>query len=232
MGLWGNYILKPPVDEYPFLPENEAVVMRLADLLDIPTVPHCLIRPASGELAFIARRIDRTTEGGKIAMEDFCQVSERLTEDKYKGSAERIGRLLHRHSVFPGLDVVDLFERILFNYLVGNADMHLKNYSIIETPQGMRLAPAYDLLSTELVLPDDPEESALTINGKKARLKKVDFDALGASLQIRPRAAENIYKKLFEKKDDMLAAVSDCRLPKSMRDILTGLIDTRFCRLK
>lgn len=197
-----------------------------------PTVPHGLIRLSSGELAFITRRIDRDSKGAKIAMEDFCQVSERLTEDKYKGSAERIGKLLQRYSAFPGLDAVDLLERVLFNFLVGNADMHLKNYSIIETPQGTRLAPAYDLLSTILVLPDDPEESALTINGKKARLRRGDFDTLGASLQIRPRAVANIYKKLSDEKDDMLATINGCRLPDSMRNTLTRLIVTRLERLK
>ena len=156
--------------------------MPIASILKIPVVPHGMIRLLSGELSYITRRIDRDDSKGKIPMEDFCQISERLTEDKYKGSVERVGKLLRKYSIFPGLDITDLFARVLFNFLIVNSDVHLKNYSLIETPQGMRLSPAYDLLSTAIVIPEDPEESALTINGKKSKITTTDFDSLAQYL--------------------------------------------------
>jgi serine/threonine-protein kinase HipA len=228
VGLWGNFILKPPVDEYPFLPENEDTIMRLASMFGIRVVPHAMIRLSSGELSFISRRIDRDEKGEKIAMEDFCQLSGRLTEDKYKGSTERIGKLLRQYSVYPGLDAVDLFERLIFNFLCGNGDMHLKNYSLIETPDGMRLAPAYDLVSTALVIPDDNEESALTINGKKSMLGKSDFDAMGKNLGIADPVMHKIYGKAIRKRETMVSIVKSSRLEESMRSALCGLIEKRL----
>ncbi|MBN1308186.1 MAG: HipA domain-containing protein [Chitinispirillaceae bacterium] len=228
VGLWGNYILKPPVDEYPFLPENEDTVMRLAASIGIPTVPHAMIRLASGELSFISRRIDRDKKGRKIAMEDFCQLSGRLTEDKYKGSVERIGRLLRQYSVYPGLDAVDLFERAIFNFIVGNSDMHLKNYSLIETTEGMRLTPAYDFVSTALAIPDDTEESALTINGKNSGLDKRDFDVLGNNLGIAGSAMRKIYERAAGKREMMESLVKNSRLEGSMREALCTMIENRI----
>jgi serine/threonine-protein kinase HipA len=225
VGLWGTFILKPPSGPYPGLPENEHTIMRIASSIGIRVVPHALIRLASGELSYISRRIDRDKNGEKIAMEDFCQISGRLTEDKYKGSMERIGKLLRTFSVFPGIDAVDLFERVLFSFICGNSDMHLKNYSLLETPQGMRLSPAYDLVSTVLAIPDDPEESALTINGKKTNLTKRDFDSLAQSLHIPLAAMENSYHKMAGNRETMHNVVKSGFLPEPKKQDLLDLID-------
>ena len=128
VGLWRKYILKPQTDRFANLPENEDLTMHMAEAAGIKTVPHSLIRFADGELCYITRRIDRTRQGGKIAMEDMCQLSERLTEDKYKGSYERIAKLIRQHSAAPLLDVVNFWEVVVFSWLTGNADMHLKNF--------------------------------------------------------------------------------------------------------
>lgn len=228
VGLWGQYILKPPSDEYRSLPENEDTVMHAAEVVNIPVVPHAMIRLSSGELSYITRRIDRNNRENKIAMEDFCQVTGRLTEDKYKGSVERVGKLLHQFSVYPGLDSVDLFERVIFNYLIGNSDMHLKNYSLIETQQGMRLAPAYDFLSTVLVLPDDTEESALTIHGKKSNLKKDDFKALAESLGIPESVSRKIFKKFVNSTTKVAQTIEQGFLPDDMKHALVNLFKTRL----
>lgn len=227
-GLRGKFILKPPVEEYPYLPENEDAVMRFASAVGIPVVPHALVRLASGEHAYISKRIDRDAGGKKLAMEDFCQLSERLTEDKYKGSVERIGKLIRRYSAFPGLDAIDLFERVVFNFVCGNSDMDLKNYSLIETHDGMRLAPAYDLVSTMLVIPDDPEESALAINGKKSNLEKNDFDSLGSYLGIPEMVVKKIFKKMVLRRDAVAAIISNSSLVPQQQQMLLGLIDTRI----
>ncbi len=147
--------------------------MHLAEIAKIRVVPHSLIRFEDGELCYITRRIDRTNEGGKLAMEDMCQLSEKLTEQKYKGSYEQIAKLVLRYSSAPKLDLVNFWEQVVFSWITGNADMHLKNFSLYSPQQEVyTLTPAYDMLSTALVMPEDTEELALTLNGKKRKLKK------------------------------------------------------------
>ena len=194
VGLYGDYILKPPSEQYPCLPENEDLTMHLAEAAGIRTAAHSLIRLSSGELAYITRRFDRQNRQ-KIAVEDLCQLTETLTEHKYRGSVEKIGKLVRQFTTNKGYEQQRLFELILFCYLTGNTDMHLKNYALIENTLGQyELSPAYDLLSTLLVL-SSSSESALTINGKKNRLKRTDFDSLAKSLQINEKTVAAIYQR-------------------------------------
>lgn len=198
VGLLGGYILKPPSTQYEQLPEVEDLTMHLADIAGIKTVPHSLIRLSSGNLAYITRRIDRTKKQ-KIHMEDMCQITERQTEDKYHGSHEQIAKAILKYSANPGLDVVNFYEQVMFSYLTGNADMHLKNFSLINTPGiGYTLAPAYDMVATALVNPADNEELALTLNGRKKKIIGNDFVAAFSAAKIDAKAQENIFKK-FEK---------------------------------
>ena len=193
VGLWGGYILKPPTPTYQQLPEVEDITMHLARIAKIKTVPHSLIRLTTGNLAYITKRIDRVKKG-KLSMEDMCQLTERLTEDKYSGSYEQIAKTIQKYSVTSGLDVVNFFELVLFSFLTGNADMHLKNFSLIEQPGlGMILSPAYDLVNTALVNPADDEEMALNLNGKKKKLKKQDFVAAMNTLKLNEKQQENIF---------------------------------------
>jgi serine/threonine-protein kinase HipA len=198
VGLWGGYILKPPTTLFPQLPEVEDLTMHLARHAKIKTVPHSLIRLTSGNLAYITKRIDRTKKS-KLAMEDMCQLTERLTEDKYQGSYEQIARTIQKYSGTPGLDVVNFFELIIFSFLTGNADMHLKNFSLIEQHGlGMVLSPAYDLLNTALVNPADDEEMALNLNGKKKKLKRQDFVAAMNNMHIEEKQQQNIFNKMLK----------------------------------
>ncbi len=195
VGLWGKYIVKPQTDQFSSLPENEDLTMHLAELAQIKTVPHSLIRFQDGLLAYITKRIDRNEKGGKIPMEDMCQLTEKLTENKYKGSHEQIAKQILKFSNYPVLDLMNYFEILLFCYLTGNADMHLKNFSLYKKSGEWILSPAYDLLSTKLVLPEDNEQMALTLNGKKNKLKKEDFDNFLKPMKIEGKVIENIYKK-------------------------------------
>ena len=131
-----GYILKPQTKEYPCLPEAEYLVMQMAEKAKIRTVPHALIRIKAQDnaLAYITKRIDRR-DGKMLAMEDFCQLDGRLTEDKYKGSYERCAKIIRKYSSRAGLDITELFIRVVFSYIVGNSDMHLKNFSLIETDE-------------------------------------------------------------------------------------------------
>jgi serine/threonine-protein kinase HipA len=190
-----HYILKVPSTEYPEMIELEDLTMHLAELCSVKVVSHSLIPLQDGVLAYITKRIDRS-KNTKIHMEDMCQLSEKLTEDKYKGSIEGIGKIIKKHCTFTGADLINLFEIVVFSFLVGNSDMHLKNFSLIySSSQEIRLAPAYDLLATKFLTPDDLEESALTINGKKNKLKREDFEALTNNLGL----PEKTYAKTIQR---------------------------------
>lgn len=224
VGLYGDFILKPTSEQYSELPQNEDLTMHLAELAKIKTAKHSLIRLKSGELAYITQRFDRD-KGRKIAVEDFCQLSENLTEHKYRSSAEKLGKIVHQYTANKGFESQRLFELILFSYFVGNADMHLKNYSLIENKIGeFELSPAYDLLNTALVIPDDREESALTINGRKNKLTRSDFDALANSFQINKKSAQTIYKKFEKIQPKWLELIQNSFLSEEMKANYQNLI--------
>jgi len=231
VGLWGGYILKPPTSRYPQLPEVEDLTMHLATIAKIDVVPHSLIRLASGELAYITRRIDRGKKT-KLHMEDMCQLTERLTEHKYHGSYEQIGKIILKYSANPGLDLVNFCELVVFSFLTGNADMHLKNFSLIYRPEvGYVFAPAYDLVATALVNPLDDEDLALTLNGKKKKLKTADFIAAFSTLKIDQRQQENIFNKMKKVRDDWMEFINTSFLTKKNQAALKELIKERFSRL-
>ena len=231
VGLWGGYILKPPSEKYPFLPENEHLTMSLAQTFGIKTVPYGMVRFKSGELAYISKRIDRT-KSGKKHMEDMCQLQERLTEDKYRGSVEQIGKTLKKYSSNPGYDLQRLFEVVLFSFLSGNADMHLKNYSLFySSTDFFELSPAYDLLNTAIAIPEDKEESALSINGKKARLEKEDFDFLAENFQIQSKVVTGIYEKFAKRRESVVNQISDSFLNNELKDKYIEIFNSRFSRI-
>ncbi|PKP33270.1 MAG: toxin HipA [Bacteroidetes bacterium HGW-Bacteroidetes-16] len=231
VGLWGGYILKPPTAMYPHLPEVEDVTMHLAEQAKIRTTPHSLVRLASGNLAYITKRVDRT-KNGKLAMEDMCQLTERLTEDKYQGSYEQIAKAIQKYSSTPGLDVVNFFELVIFSFLTGNADMHLKNFSLLEQPGlGMILSPAYDLVNTTLVNPDDDEELALTINGKKKKIKKQDFVAAMNTMKMEEKQQENIFNKMEKVQSKWMEQIEVCFLSNEYKEQYKNLILERFNRM-
>lgn len=245
-----GYILKPQTDEYPYLPEAEQLVMQMADAAGIRTVPHALIwRPAAtgghehlsekeltGEYAYITRRIDRTadTPAGMLAMEDFCQLSGRLTEDKYKGSYEVCAKIIREHSMWAPLDMSEFYMRILFCFITGNSDMHLKNFSLIEDAPGSRqyrLSPAYDLLPVNIVS-DDDEETALTLCGKRRRLKRPDFDSLAVSCGIDERTAERLIRSIADREPAYLEMIRESLIPDAMKDSFASLVKERTERLR
>lgn len=227
----GEFILKPPSEHYEQMPETEDLTMHLAELCKIATVPHALIPLASGELAYITRRIDRSG-GKKIHMEDFCQLSELLTEDKYKSSMERVGKLVSELSSFPGLDLFNLFELTLFNYITGNNDMHLKNFSLIDRDVAWQLSPAYDLLNVNLINEKDNEESALTISGKKRRLKKQDFVQLARSYQLTDVQIRNAFHDVLSREKLFLNFIDRSFLSDELKVKYKGILKNRCAVLE
>ena len=175
VGLWGDYIFKPQTEAYPQLPENEDLTMHLAEAAKIKVVPHSLIRLSDGKLGYITKRIDRTKNGEKIDMEDMCQLTLHPTEYKYKSSYEQIARTITKYSSTPKLDLTNYMQLLLYCFVTGNNDMHLKNFSLYCPEKDYLLAPAYDLLNTTIVNPKDKEELALPLSGRKTKLRVADF---------------------------------------------------------
>jgi serine/threonine-protein kinase HipA len=192
----GYYILKPQNALYSHMPENEHLSMKLAALFTINCVPANLIRLVSGELCYISKRIDRNPDGSRIHMIDFMQILE--LEDKYKGTMEMLGKAMGDLTVNTLLDKLRFFELAVFNYIIGNNDMHLKNFSMWLSPVGWILAPAYDLLNVKLILPEDTEETALLLGGKKRNFSKVYFDRLADTLKLNTKQTEVVYHRLHD----------------------------------
>lgn len=231
VGLWGGYILKPPGPQYPQLPEVEHLTMRMAAIAKIKTVPHSLIKLQSGAIAYITKRVDRIGRE-KLHMEDMCQLTERLTEDKYNGSYEQIAKVIKKYSATPGLDTINFFELVLFSFLTGNADMHLKNFSLIYQPNlGIVLSPAYDLVATTLVNPADDEDFALTMNGKKKKIKKNDFIAAFNTANLGEKQQWNIFQKMQHSLPLWVNLIEKSFLSNKFKAAYRNILSERFNRL-
>ncbi len=167
-------------------------------------------------------------------MEDFCQLDLRLTQDKCRGSYERCVKVTQRYSSRPGLDMSELFLRLVFCFLTGNSDMHLKNFSLLETAPASGtyvLSPAYDLLPVNVIMPEDKEEFALTMNGKKTHLRRSDFFSFAASAGIPEKAAETMIRKTLSFLPLWVEICETSLLPSEMKQALIDLMQARSGRL-
>lgn len=228
-----GYILKPQVSQFESLPEAEHLVMSMAEMIGIITVPHALISK-NDSYAYITKRVDRHIKDDTVkmlAMEDFCQLDFRLTQDKYKGSYERCAKIIERYSCRKGLDLTELFLRLVFSFVVGNSDMHLKNFSLLETSEGSgmyQLSPAYDLLPVNVILPEDQEECALALNGKKMNVKKKDFLIFADHCGLSRTSAEKMIQMIISKREKFDKMCDESLLEDAMREQLKSLIHNRM----
>ncbi len=227
-----GYILKPQVDQFEALPESEHLVMCMADEVGIATVPHALIQNGN-TYAYITKRIDRVfykDRVDKLAMEDFCQLDFRLTRDKYHGSYEQCGKIIKRYSERSKLDLSELFIRIVFLYITGNSDMHLKNFSLIETAVGSMqyvLSAAYDLLPVKVNMPEDEEDFALAMNGKKTNIRKNDFFLFAENIGISKDTTQKLISQLVVQKDMLQTMCMESYLPDHLKKTFSELIEKR-----
>ena len=232
VGLWGRFILKPQTELYPHLPELEDLTMHLAETAHIQVVPHTLVRFADGELCYLTRRVDRTPKGGKIPMEDLCQLSEKLTEHKYRGSHEQIAKIIMHYSSAPKLDLVRFWEIVLFSWITGNSDMHLKNFSIYSPfTDNYQLSPAYDLLNTLLVMPSDKEELALTLNAKKKKIKAQDFVNAMTNSGLEGKVIQNMFQRFRSAEEKWYDWIENSFLSQEMKTGYIMMIKERMSRL-
>lgn len=223
----GTHILKPEPNQYEELPQNENVCMSMAAALGMPVPPHGLFPMADGKLCYIIKRFDRTEDGAKVQKETMFQILG--VTDKYSSSLESVGRAIRAHVENVGLDTIDFFERVLFCFLTGNGDMHLKNWALVTRDKRVSLAPCYDFVSSKLYIPDE-EDSALAINGRTNKLQRPSFETFAEVLKIDPKAVAGIFGKfrnVCELLEDMCV---HSELASPLRQKLSGVISSRHAR--
>ncbi len=224
--LGGLYIFKPPSLDFEEMPANEHVTMRIAEAYGINVVPSSLIRLQSGELSYITKRVDRTSDNKKVHMLDMFQITEAF--DKYKSSMEKVGKALGKYSANPLLDKLFLFEITLFSFLSGNNDMHLKNFSMIQNKEKWLLAPSYDLLNVSIILPEDSEELALILGAKKRKLTRRSFEKYGYDLGLNDKQIDGVFKRFLKNKSKAISLIEQSFLSDNMRHKYITLTENRY----
>jgi serine/threonine-protein kinase HipA len=231
--VFGKYILKPQHKDYKELPENEDLTMRLASLIGLDIPVHGMAYSKDGSLTYFIKRFDRKGHKDRVHVEDFSQLAGRSRETKYDYSMEQLVKIIEKFCSFPELEKVKLLKVILFNFLIGNEDMHLKNYSLIVQGKKTELSPFYDLLNTTIVMSNVKEEIALPIMGKKNKLNKdlllkyFASQILGIKDKIIQKVLEDIYLNLPRFKEE----ISISFLSKSNKKKYLTLLEERALRL-
>ena len=222
----GRYLLKPQTQVYPALPENEHATTRLAGLVGIGTPPSGLVPLKDDTPAFIISRFDRLPDGAKLRQEDFCQLAEKSPKDKYDGSSELCVRIVREYASEPLVEILKLYRALVFAWWTGNGDMHLKNFSLVASVDGRhRLSPAYDQVSTRLVINDD--QLALSVCGKKDNLKRDTWLEFARYCEIPPRAAERVLAEHVAALDQALSLIERSCLPAELKDQYKELLRQR-----
>jgi serine/threonine-protein kinase HipA len=224
----GTHILKPEPEQFPQIPQNENLCMNMAEELAFRVPPHGLFEMADGKLCYVIKRFDRAEDGRRIAKETMFQILG--STDKYSGSLEEIGKMIRAHAANVGLDTVDFFERVLFCFLTGNGDMHLKNWALLGAGQEIALAPCYDLVCSRLYIKNEAD-TALRLNDKQNKLKPQDFAALAARLEIDSKAAANIFGKLKKAQEKLREMIVNSELRSDLRQELLSVLASRYRRL-
>ncbi len=228
----GRFILKPPHGLYEELPQNEDLTMRMAREVGVDVPIHGMIYNKDGSLSYFIKRFDRMPRGQKLPTEDFSQLLGYNRDTKYESSMEKVASGIEKHCTFPIPEKIKLLTRVIFNFLVGNEDMHLKNFSLITQDQQVILSPAYDLLNTIIVTGSD-EEMALPLRGKKSSLSRFDLieyfgkERLGLSEEIIQSVLMKFKKAFPIWREWLLKSFLSPRLQKAYQEIL----EARYKRL-
>lgn len=228
MAKGGTHILKPEPERFPQIPQNENLCMNMAEELGMPVPPHGLFHMADGRPCYIVRRFDRKNSGGKLPTETMHQILE--SKNKYSGSLENVGKALRAHATNVGIEMVDFFERVLFCFLIGNGDMHLKNWAILIRGERISMAPCYDLVCSKIYIPNE-DESALAIDDRQNKLKRSDFEALAQYLGIDSKATDNVFRKFAAAKEKLIEMCADSEMDPDMRQKIVDVISSRYERV-
>lgn len=228
----GTHILKPEPTEYPELPQNENLVMNMARELKMKVPPHGLFEMADGKFCYLIKRFDRIPGGGKVHKEDMAQLLLLPTDAKYSSSLEAVGNVIKAHAANSYLELFDFFQRVIFNFAVGNGDMHLKNWSLLTPATGENsLTPCYDFVDSKMYLPDE-EDSALPMGGKKNKFVRGDFEKFAEYLKLDPKAAANAINSVVEFEPKFFTMTQHSFLSSPRQSQLLEIIAERLRRLK
>lgn len=231
---FGHYILKTQSEFYPELPENEAVSMSMASIIGIDVPIHGLLYTKEKHMTYFIKRFDRSGHTNKFAVEDFAQLSSSTRETKYDSSMEKIAKIIINFCTFPKIEAVKLLKLTVFNFLIGNEDMHLKNFSLITLDKKTMLTPAYDLLNTTIAQKNTREEIALPLNGKKSNLTKrdlLDYYAI-QHLQLNKNVINAVIQEIEEAIPEWHTLISHSFLSKPMQKKYRELLDNRWQKLQ
>lgn len=227
----GRYVLKPQTNTFASLPEIEHTSMQIAKIAGVEVAENGLLRLRDGALAYVTKRFDRRDDGSKVRQEDFCQLAQKRPADKYDGSAELCAQIIKSYASEPGIELIKLFRQLVFSWWIGNGDLHLKNLSLFVDQAGIiKLTPAYDLVSTRLVIPDD--ELAMPVCGRDRKLMRTTWLKLAEYAGIQKRAAERVLNEQVNALEESLSLVEQSFLNNQMKQTLSELLQERTAVLE
>ena len=229
----GRYILKPPSADYPELPENEDLTMKLAKVAGIEVPIHGLIRSIDGSYTYFIKRFDRVGRKEKVSLEDFAQLLGESRETKYRSSMEQVGSVIKTYCTFPRVEAVKLLRLTLFSFLIGNEDLHLKNFSLIVRERKIELSPAYDLLNSTIVITKPEEELALPLRGKKSKLKSEDLlEYFGIErLELNKRVITDVVSGMMDAVPEWKCFIDSSFLSDRYKKAYLDLLEERVKRI-
>jgi len=230
----GRYILKPQHQSYTQLPENEDLTMKLANEIGLEIPIHGLLWSKDNTLTYFIKRFDRKGQNDKVPIEDFSQLAGLSRDTKYDDSMEKIVKLIDDYCTFPAIEKVKLFKLVIFNYLIGNEDSHLKNFSIITDDNQIRLSPCYDLVNSTIILKEQDEEIALPLKGKKKHLtRNVLVNYFGIErCELTEKSIEKVLETISLAIPKWKTLIDISFLSKVMKGKYLDLLDGRLTTLK
>ena len=229
----GRYILKPQHDIFPEMPENEDLTMRLAGLIGLDVPLHGMIWAKDDTLTYFIKRFDRKGQNDKIPIEDFAQLAGLSRDTKYDYSMEKVVKLIDKFCTFPSIEKVKLFKLVLFCFITGNEDMHLKNFSIITHDEKIELSPVYDLVNSTIEFKKPTEEIALPLRGNKKNLtKNMLIKYFGRErCGLTEKIIDKVLKSIIDARPGWIAEINNSFLSPKMNKKYVELVDSRFARL-
>lgn len=215
----GRFILKPQNNLFAELPENEDVSMKMAKVAGIEVPMHGMVYSQDGSLTYFIKRFDRVSRDKRVPVEDFAQLMGHSRDTKYNSSMEKVIQVIEKYCTFPALEKIKLFRLTLFNFLVGNEDMHLKNFSLIFRDKKVELSPAYDLLNTSIAIQSPVEEIALPLRGKKKNLtRRMLVDYFGMErLGLNEKVIAKVITDIRDAQPTWESLIDNCFLSEPMQ---------------
>jgi len=231
---FGNYIIKPQNDIFPELPENEDVTMRMAKVFGLEVPFHGLVYSKDGSLSYFIKRFDRYGKGKKYATEDFAQLTGNSRDTKYDFTMEKLVKVIDEYCTFPAVEKADFFKRVLFCFVTGNEDMHLKNFSVITKAGKTTLAPVYDFLNSSVSIRNPQEETALSLKGKKSNFKSEEWIDYFAKerLELNDKTIDTILSHMNKSVSRWIELVEMSFLSDAMKEKYLKLMDNRIKRFE